>query len=150
MEEKPLRAYQQWPGSNRFFCNGRIIIGYTLLSPDYYRAILTFCLINLPTVLFLASPAVYFIEQHVQPIFLLLDIIAHFIATLFLFLTSGIDPGYIPKQVPPFAKGPKKSISIEHLVSNNTEVRPPLELNSVYVPNRGHLSQLKYCKSCKI
>jgi len=148
--EKPLRAYQQWPGSNRFFCNGRVIIGYTLLSPDYYRAILTFWLINLPAVLFLASPAVYFIEQHVQPAFLLFDIIAHFISTLFLFLTAGIDPGYIPKQVPPFAKGPKKSISIEHLISNNTEIRPPLQLHSVNVPNRGHLSQLKYCKSCKI
>ena len=51
-------ASDYWAGMNKFFKDGKIMVG-----PDYWKAIITFCLITVPSVIFFASPAAFFIER---------------------------------------------------------------------------------------
>ena len=70
-----------------------------------------------------------------------------------LFYTMGRtalrDPGYIPKQVPPFAKGPLLSPTLAFLLQCDTSKQSPLETKAVQVPLQGQLQTLRYCESCK-
>ena len=60
-------ASEFWAGMNKFLNNGKIIVG-----PDYWKVIMTLCLITLPSIIFFASPAAFFIERDSNPVLLLI------------------------------------------------------------------------------
>jgi palmitoyltransferase ZDHHC9/14/18 len=140
MSEQKL--YSKWPGMNKFYCDGRLMTGYFLHSPDGNRALITFFLILIPGLLFFAQPAVYFLQAHQNPAPLLIEFLFLILSLSFLAGVSLKNPGFIPKQWPPFAVGPFGARPLEELIR---EAFNPKEL-----PIDGHLTRLKYCATCNI
>lgn len=103
---KPKRLYQVWKGSNRFFCGGRLIFG-----PDVASVFLSTLLI--------AGPSIAFCLQVIEKIHkhemqeskhlglshshilgfpaLIVGLFITIADLVFLFLTSGRDPGIVPR-----------------------------------------------------
>ena len=70
--------------------------------------------------------------------------------TTYTFLLSALsNPGYLPKQEPPFAIGPKGAPSINYYLSHRNQPSP-LEIKSVNISYSDQTIKLKYCKSCLI
>lgn len=139
--ESSSRAYQIWPGNNKFFCKGKLIMG-----PDYQKAFISFFLIFAPEVLFLSTTGRFFISN---PMILIASSILSIISLFFHFQVATRDPGYLPKQIPPFAKGPFNApILTKALLEESTKAcaidRPYIE-----IPINGTLVKLKYCLTCK-
>jgi len=116
-------------------------MGYRTYRPDRHRALITLAMILIPGVLFLAFPAVYFVhmgksEVVVLGVFLLLGSLG------LLLRTATMNPGFIPRQEPPFARGP---LGAPVLSSYPSTDRKYFEL-----PSAGKLLRLKYCVSCTL
>ncbi|KAL7171890.1 hypothetical protein ACSBR2_036531 [Camellia fascicularis] len=138
--------YQVWKGSNRFFLGGRLIFG-----PDFRSLFLTMCLIVVPVILFCA-----FVSQglvHVLPHrlgHLVVVSSAVFIAYIIvlLFLTSGRDPGIIPRNLhPPEPDDDVSSISTDWAGSQCGGQNLPLTKE---VTVNGMIIRVKYCQTCML
>ncbi|KAK6160491.1 hypothetical protein DH2020_003872 [Rehmannia glutinosa] len=91
----PLRLNQVWKGRNKFICGGRFIFG-----PDVKSLFLTLSLILTPVILFWAFVAKGLIDAFSHGWGLLITVLSVIFTTyiiILLFLTSGIDPGIIPR-----------------------------------------------------
>jgi palmitoyltransferase ZDHHC9/14/18 len=137
-----IRAFELWPGKNRFFCNGKIMMG-----PQFRRAFLSFGMIVAPEVLFLGTTGrFYFVRPEVFIVsFLLLC------ASVYFHVNVTIrNPGYIPKQLPPFAKGPFGMTVLTKAMMK--ESNKPCAVDKLYfeVPFNGRMIKMKYCSTCKI
>lgn len=134
--ESPEKAYQQWPGFNHFYCAGRIMMG-----PDHHRSFITFLLILVPTSVFVAFPAMYYTKSN-NYLPLVVSIVLGLLSCGCLYIISTLNPGYIPKQQAPFAKGPVGSLALCELIED--------PLKTVNLPYRGHMAKLKYCVTCNV
>jgi palmitoyltransferase ZDHHC9/14/18 len=94
-------AWKNWKGTNKFYCSGKVMMG-----PDNHRALITFCLVNIPGLIFLVFPTAYFITEQGNPTILLIDLFFQVLISYYLWKTATTDPGYLVKQVPPLARGP--------------------------------------------
>lgn len=93
------RAYQIWRGSNKFFLGGRLIFG-----PDVRSLFLTIFMIIIPISIFCAFVAKNLLDKfpHHLGIFIMAIAIIFTVYDLFvLLLTSGRDPGIIPRNTHP-------------------------------------------------
>ncbi|KAK9185080.1 hypothetical protein WN943_025433 [Citrus x changshan-huyou] len=128
-----LRLYQVWKGTNRFCCGGRLIFG-----PDVRSIFLTLFLIVTPlTSLHLVFDTALMLNELLQVIFLLL-------------LTSGRDPGIIPRNLhPPELEDDGSTISTDWLGSQNGGGGPTLPPTRDVVVN-GMVVKVKYCHTCML
>ena len=127
------KIYKDWPGKNKFLFYGRIMIG-----PDWYRAVITLLLIMVPSFLLLSTSCIYFMhEQNFTPI---ISILLLLISTIFyLCRVSTSNPGYIPKQIMPFA-----NLNANKLNEFISSPRP------LQISHNGCIIRMKFCKTCHI
>lgn len=140
--ENSSKAYQLWPGKNRFFCKGRIMMG-----PDFKRSFGSFAMIVLPEILFLCTTGRYFSRM---PMIIIASFLLCCLSVYFHIKVSTRDPGYIPKQLPPFAKGPFGAPVLTKALLQESSKGCAIDKTYVEIPWNGRLVKLKYCLSCKI
>lgn len=139
-----LRVYQDWKGSNIFFLQGRFIFG-----PDVRSLGLTIFLIVAPVAVFCVFVAKKLMDDYshhwgisimvVAVVFTVYDL-------LLLLLTSGRDPGIIPRNAhPPEPEGFDGSVDVGS--GQTPQLRLPrvkeVEVNGVAV-------KIKYCDTCML
>lgn len=152
----PGRLYQVWKGSNKFFCGGRLIFG-----PDAASLLLTMLLICGPAITFCGQiiskihsynktehqddpshqPILGFPVLFVTMVILILDL-------FFLFMTSGRDPGIVPRNLrPPEADEAfdMTTPSMEWISGRTPHLRLP-RTREVLVG--GFPVKVKYCDTC--
>ncbi|KAL3829454.1 hypothetical protein ACJIZ3_018256 [Penstemon smallii] len=137
-----LRIYQTWKGSNKFFLQGRFIFG-----PDVRSLALTIFLIVAPVSVFCIFVARNLIDDFSDN----RGISIMFVAILFtlyelilLLLTSGRDPGIIPRNAhPPEPEG----FDVNAQGTQTPQLRLPrikeVEVNGIAV-------KIKYCDTCML
>ncbi|KAF5786016.1 putative protein S-acyltransferase [Helianthus annuus] len=150
--QNPIRLYQAWKGSNRFFCWGRLIFG-----PDVSSLYLTIVLIGGPALCFCIrvyqnindndkhgkDSDYWYIVLFVAAFLTCLDI-------LFLLMTSSRDPGIIPRNTkPPESEEAfdMNTPSMEWINDKTPHLRLP-RTKEVIV--NGHPVNVKYCDTCML
>ncbi|KAG2258281.1 hypothetical protein Bca52824_077575 [Brassica carinata] len=147
-ETKLKRLYQVWRGSNKFLCGGRLIFG-----PDAASLYLTTILILAPSVTFLVKMYLKMEDPRTKHPKLSIPILAvSWILTLldifFLFMTSGRDPGIVPRSLkPPETDDAPDSTtpSMEWVSCRTPNIRLP-RVKDVKV--NGHTVKVKFCDTC--
>uniref|UniRef100_A0A0D9XSP4 S-acyltransferase n=1 Tax=Leersia perrieri TaxID=77586 RepID=A0A0D9XSP4_9ORYZ len=142
------RLYQVWRGRNRFLCGGRLIFG-----PDASSIVLTVSLIMTPLALFVAFVSFRLAALIGKPLGQLVPAAAIAVGAfdvIVLVLTSGRDPGIIPRNLRP----PEPDYAVDGVASPASVVtgasglsspsRPPTR--DVYV--NGVVVKVKYCHTC--
>ncbi|EPS66795.1 hypothetical protein M569_07980, partial [Genlisea aurea] len=143
----PLRLYQVWKGRNKFFCGGRLVFG-----PDVKSLLLTFSLILAPVFLFWAFVAGSLIASY-SGLWGVLIVVISVVLTLniviLLLLTSGTDPGIIPRHSLPaeFDDFDISSISSDWCGSQSSAAILPV---SKTITINGIAVKIKYCHTCRL
>lgn len=139
-----FRTYQTWKGSNIFFLQGRFIFG-----PDVRSLALTICLIVVPVTIFcvfVARKLMDHYSHHLGILIMVVVVVFTLYVLVLLLLTSGRDPGIIPRNAhPPEPEG----------YDGNTEAgggqTPQLRLPRVKeVEVNGITVKIKYCDTCML
>ncbi|XP_024031565.1 probable protein S-acyltransferase 6 isoform X2 [Morus notabilis] len=143
-----IRVYQLWKGSNRFFLNGRLIFG-----PDARSLFLTVFLILAPVILFSAFVSQRLIVEfhhNLGNLIVAICIIFTIFVIILLFLTSGRDPGIIPRnQHPPDPEEGHVGSSISSDWPSNHDGAPSFPPTKDVIIN-GHIVKVKYCQTCML
>uniref|UniRef100_A0A3Q2QR07 Palmitoyltransferase n=1 Tax=Fundulus heteroclitus TaxID=8078 RepID=A0A3Q2QR07_FUNHE len=138
----PRRKWQVFPGRNRFYCDGRIMMARQ--AGVFY---LTLVLILLTCGLFFAFDCPY-LASHLSPAIPAVG------AALFVFVmgmllrASFSDPGVLPRATP------DEAADLERQIANTTKShstgcsKPPPRTREVLI--NGQTVKLKYCFTCKI
>lgn len=140
---QPKRLYQVWKGSNRFFCGGRLIFG-----PEVGSISFSAFLITAPAVAF-CSRVIPRIQDHFLWIpVLVVAVIVTVLDLIFLFLTSGRDPGIVPRNTRPAETDEAfdfSTPSMEWVQGRTPNLRLPrtkdVIVNDIVV-------KVKYCDTC--
>ncbi|KAI3847653.1 hypothetical protein MKW92_042370 [Papaver armeniacum] len=142
---KPKRLYQLWKGSNRFCCGGRMIFG-----PDVGSLFLSTLLIGVPALVF-CSQVLKKIERHDPclgyPV-LAVALAITILDLVFLFMTSGRDPGIVPRNLkPPDSEDGLDATtpSMEWVNGRTPHLKLP-RTKDVLVD--GHSVRVKFCDTC--
>ncbi|KAH6828654.1 DHHC-type zinc finger family protein [Perilla frutescens var. hirtella] len=147
---KPLRLYQVWRGSNRFFFGGRLIFG-----PDVSSLFLSAFLIATPALGFCAK-ILHIIRKRVAkdepavswyPV-LIVAIALTMLDMLFLFLTSSRDPGIVPRNNrPPECDDTfeMNTPSMEWVNGRTPHLKLPRTKDVIV---NGHAVKVKFCDTC--
>ncbi|CAA3024548.1 probable S-acyltransferase 7 [Olea europaea subsp. europaea] len=137
-----LRIYQTWKGSNKFFLQGRFIFG-----PDVRSLALSIFLIVAPVAVFcvfVARKLVDDFSHHWGISIMVIAVVFTFYDLILLLLTSGRDPGIIPRNAhPPEPEG----------YEGNAEgaQTPQLRLPRIKeVDVNGITVKIKYCDTCML
>ncbi|KAK3572009.1 hypothetical protein QTP86_022175 [Hemibagrus guttatus] len=134
----PRRKWEVFPGKNRFYCNGRVIVARQCgVLP------LTLSLIVLTSTLFFIFDCPFLVAH----LTICIPVIA---GVLFLFViitllrTSFTDPGILPRALP------EEAADIERQIDNfgSATYRPPPRTKEILI--NGQLVKLKYCFTCKM
>ncbi|KAK7336374.1 hypothetical protein VNO77_16913 [Canavalia gladiata] len=141
---KTKRLYQVWKGNNKFLCGGRLVLGY-----DAQSLFLTSFLIGGPAITFCIRMLVTMKDEDPKfsnPV-LLGGVILTILDFIFLFMTSGRDPGIIPRNAqPPESDELDLNTASMEWVNNKT---PNLKLPRVKdVIVNGHIVKVKFCDTC--
>eukprot|EP00252_Welwitschia_mirabilis_P017074 TRINITY_DN37950_c0_g1_i1.p1 TRINITY_DN37950_c0_g1~~TRINITY_DN37950_c0_g1_i1.p1 ORF type:complete len:446 (+),score=15.62 TRINITY_DN37950_c0_g1_i1:154-1491(+) len=144
-EEK--RVYQAWKGSNIFCFGGRLIFG-----PDVRSLFLTIFLILAPTILFCAQIGRKLLDMFPVYAGVLILIIPAVLAAyimVLLILTSGTDPGIIPRN--PHPPEPEEGYEINRMTpdSGHSQTHPRLPRTKDLIVN-GYAVKVKYCDTCML
>ncbi|KAK9117628.1 hypothetical protein Sjap_016575 [Stephania japonica] len=140
----PPRVYQVWKGSNVFLLQGRLIFG-----PDARSLLLTIFLIAVPVAIFCIFVARKLMDDFSHHLGILIMVIA-VAFTLYdlalLFLTSGRDPGIIPRNAhPPELEG------FDGILETGNGQTPQIRLPRIKdVVVNGISVKIKYCDTCML
>nr|KJB77223.1 hypothetical protein B456_012G126300 [Gossypium raimondii] len=143
-----VRVYQVWKGSNKFFLGGRVIFG-----PDVRSIFLTISLIVIPVLLFCAFVSrriIYAFDNHLGKLIIFILILLTVYDLILLLLTSGRDPGIIPRNShPPELEEDGSTMSTDWLGSQSSAGVPNLPPTKDVVVN-GVIVKVKYCQTCML
>jgi hypothetical protein len=126
------KLWQYWPGNNRFYFNGRIMSG-----PNPKAYVITFLIILVPAVLFLAFPAADLYDRYPGRFVVIVGAILTVLTLVSLSNTALTDPGIILRNTNPIASTQ---------LDNPFAIRPRTQEHVV----NGKATQLKYCETCQI
>uniref|UniRef100_A0A1J3CAU8 S-acyltransferase n=1 Tax=Noccaea caerulescens TaxID=107243 RepID=A0A1J3CAU8_NOCCA len=139
-----LRVYQTWKGSNIFCLQGRLIFG-----PDVRSLPLTISLIVVPVIIFCIFVASKLMEDFsnswgvsivsVAVVFTIYDLIL-------LMLTSGRDPGIIPRNSHP----PEPDVLDGNNTNPGSTSQTPRLPRVKEVEVNGNIVKVKYCDTCML
>ncbi|VAI74541.1 unnamed protein product [Triticum turgidum subsp. durum] len=143
----PRRVYQAWKGSNIFFLGGRLIFG-----PDVRSLIATVCLIVIPVIIFAAvvSPQLaHGYQNQIGGWVASVSIIFTAYILVLLLLTSGRDPGIVPRNShPPEPEDIGESSNLSDWPGGQ-HGSAGLPLTKDVIVN-GVLVKVKYCHTCML
>ncbi|XP_041007385.1 probable protein S-acyltransferase 7 [Juglans microcarpa x Juglans regia] len=139
-----VRLYQAWKGSNIFFLQGRFIFG-----PDVRSLGLTIFLIVAPVAVFcvfVARKLMNDFSHHLGISIMVIAVVFTVYVLVLLLLTSGRDPGIIPRNAhPPEPEG--FDGSVEAGAGQTPQLRLP-RIKEVVV--NGVIVKIKYCDTCML
>ncbi|GMJ03337.1 hypothetical protein like AT3G26935 [Hibiscus trionum] len=142
-----VRVYQVWKGSNKFFVGGRVVFG-----PDVRSIFLTISLIVIPVVLFCAFVSRRIIrafDNHLGSLIVAVLILLTIYDLILLLLTSGRDPGIIPRNThPPEPEEDCSTMSTDWLSQSSAGVPNIPPVKDVVV--NGVIVKVKYCATCML
>lgn len=145
---KPRRLYQVWRGGNKFLCGGRLVFG-----PDVASLFLTSFLIVGPAITFCVK---IYLEakkekagDHVFwcPV-MIVGLVLTVLDLIFLLLTSGRDPGIIPRNLTPPEFDEAFNIptpSMEWINGSTPHLKLPRTKDVIV---NGHTVKVKFCDTC--
>lgn len=148
LNDKPTRLYKVWKGSNKFFCGGRLIFG-----PDVASLFLSTLLIAGPAIAF--SIKIYLKikdttnnDHHLWYPVLIVGLFLTVLDLMFLFLTSGRDPGIVPRNSRPPESDEAYDVttpSMEWVNGRTPHLKLPRAKDVIV---NGHTVKVKYCDTC--
>ncbi|XP_056261122.1 palmitoyltransferase ZDHHC14-like [Seriola aureovittata] len=130
------RKWQVFPGRNRFYCNGRIMMARQ--TGVFY---LTLVLILLTSGLFFTFDCP-FLASNLTPAIPVVGGVLFFFVMGMLFRASFSDPGVLPRATP------DEAADLERQIDSSGCSRPPPRTREVLI--NGQTVKLKYCFTCKI
>ncbi|CAJ1917466.1 unnamed protein product [Sphenostylis stenocarpa] len=148
VDHTPKRVYQVWRGGNKFFCGGRMVFG-----PDVASLFLTIFLIAAPAITFCVKAYLkikktgdlahefWFPVLVVGSILTVLDL-------MFLLLTSGRDPGIVPRNSRPPELDDTYDMptpSMEWINGTTPHLKLPRTKDVVV---NDHIVKVKFCDTC--
>ncbi|XP_023268990.1 palmitoyltransferase ZDHHC18-like [Seriola lalandi dorsalis] len=135
---RPRRKWEVFPGKNRFFCGGRIIVArQSGVLP------LTLGLILVTSGLFFIFDCPFLVKHLTSCIPVIGGVLFVFVV-ITLLQTSFTDPGILPRATPDEAADIEKQIDN----TGNTSYRPPPRTKEVVINQQ--VVKLKYCFTCKM
>lgn len=142
---KSKRLYQVWKGRNKFLCGGRLIFG-----PDGASLFLSTFLIGAPAMTFCIKMLVGIRET--EPLYghtvLLVGFILTVLNLIFLFMTSGRNPGIVPRNSRPPELDDSLDLNTPSMEWVNSAT-PHLKLpRTKDILINGHIVKVKYCDTC--
>ncbi|TKY62776.1 S-acyltransferase 3 [Spatholobus suberectus] len=139
------RLYQVWKGNNKFLCGGRLVFGQ-----DASSLFLTSFLIGGPAITFCIRMLLSLKEEdpHFSNPILIGGMTLTILDFIFLFMTSGRDPGIIPRNAHPPESDEPLDISTPSIEWVNNRA-PNLKLPRVKdVVVNGYTVKVKFCDTC--
>ncbi|CAN8254879.1 unnamed protein product [Cochlearia groenlandica] len=139
-----IRTYKRWKGNNVFFCGGRLIFG-----PDARSILITIFLITTPVIIFCVFVGQKFIDdfpQHRGVSVLAIAVGLNLLDLIFLLLTSGRDPGIIPRNLYP-PEPESNEGSVEPRLAHTPQSRLPRTKDMIV---NGITVKIKYCDTCML
>ncbi|CAN9513952.1 unnamed protein product [Ophioblennius macclurei] len=137
-QQRPRRKWEVFPGKNRFFCDGRII-----LARQSGVLPLTLGLIVVTCGLFFAFDCPFLVEHVTVFIPVIGGVLFLFVVTSLL-RTSFTDPGILPRATPDEAADIERQID----TSGSSSYRPPPRTKEILINQQ--VVKLKYCFTCKM
>ncbi|KAJ4928237.1 hypothetical protein JOQ06_016031 [Pogonophryne albipinna] len=135
---KPRRKWHVFPGKNRFYCDGRIMVArQSGVLP------LTLGLILITSGLFFIFDCPFLVKHLTSCIPVIGGFLFVFVV-ITLLQTSFTDPGILPRATPDEAADIEKQIDN----TGNTSYRPPPRTKEVVINQQ--VVKLKYCFTCKM
>ncbi|XP_062278759.1 palmitoyltransferase ZDHHC18a isoform X2 [Scomber scombrus] len=135
---RPRRKWEAFPGKNRFFCNGRII-----LARQSGVLPLTLGLIVVTCGLFFAFDCPFLVD-HLTVFIPVIGGVLFVFVVISLLRTSFTDPGILPRATPDEAADIEKQID----TSGSSTYRPPPRTKEILINQQ--VVKLKYCFTCKM
>ncbi|XP_036931368.1 palmitoyltransferase ZDHHC18a isoform X2 [Acanthopagrus latus] len=135
--QRPRRKWEVFPGRNRFFCDGRII-----LARQSGVLPLTLGLIVVTCGLFFAFDCPFLVE-HLTVFIPVIGGVLFVFVVISLLRTSFTDPGILPRATPDEAADIEKQID----TSGSSTYRPPPRTKEILINQQ--VVKLKYCFTCK-
>lgn len=135
-------AYRFWPGFQTFLCQGRIMIPISKNRPLTLLFIIFLC-----QCFFLASLCS---QAEINSSLILLSTLFFIITVFFHLKLLTSNPGFIPRQTPPFSKGPIRAESYSTVILRDLSKEIALSKPYLQYPINGTMFNIKYCKCCKL
>ncbi|CAG2103994.1 unnamed protein product [Medioppia subpectinata] len=135
------KKYDIFPGRNRFYCDGRIIMAKQI-SVFYF----TITLIIATCALFFVFDCP-FLATEISPAIPAVAALLFIFVLCTLLRTSFTDPGILPRATPDEAADTERQIEVPN-GSNSPTYRPPPRTKEIVI--NGQTIKLKYCFTCKI
>ncbi|KAB2609072.1 protein S-acyltransferase 7 [Pyrus ussuriensis x Pyrus communis] len=135
-----VRTYKTWKGSNIFFLGGRLIFG-----PDVRSLPLTVSLLTVPVAVFCIFVGRKLID-HLGISVIIAVCVWTLLVLVFLLLTSGRDPGIVPRNLNP-PEPEDYDASIESGSSESQQSRFP-RMKEVVI--NGITVKIKFCDTCML
>ncbi|GMH20238.1 hypothetical protein Nepgr_022079 [Nepenthes gracilis] len=140
---KPEKLYQVWKGNNRFLCRGRFIFG-----PDAASLFLSTLLIGGPAIAFCINIYLKTKDDSKWYPVLAVGAMLTILDLVFLFLTSGRDPGIVPRNSKPPELDEAFEItnpSMEWVSGRSPNIKLPRTKEIIV---NGHTVKVKFCDTC--
>ncbi|KAL2320579.1 hypothetical protein Fmac_029548 [Flemingia macrophylla] len=139
------RLYQVWKGNNKFLCGGRLVFGQ-----DASSLYLTSFLIGGPAITFCVRMLLSLKKEdpHFSNPVLIGGVVLTILDFIFLFMTSGRDPGIIPRNAHPPESEETLDLHTNSMEWMNNRA-PNLKLPRVKdIKVNGHSVKVKFCDTC--